>query len=98
MTSVDVLLTEPGRGTRPAGWIDFYVLPLLGENQFVCTPPAIVSFAEARAISVDLSQDVHRGSVGRYTWRKSPWWRSGLFRGLRRLWPRRPCLLLLPGF
>jgi hypothetical protein len=66
------------------GWIDFYVLPIGQESDVACTPPSIVSFAEAQAISIELSQDVAQGRVGRYEWRKSSWWQSGLFRWLRR--------------
>jgi hypothetical protein len=86
MASVELLLTESGSERRRVGWIDFYVLPARNENDFVCTPSAIVSFAEAQAISVELSQDVGQGRVGPYEWRKTRWWQSRLFRWLR--WPR----------
>ena len=82
--SVDLLLTESGGVRTPVGWIDFYVLPSRKDSDAVCTPPSIVSFAEAQAISIELSQDVAQGRVGRYEWRKSRWWQSGLFRWLRR--------------
>ena len=83
MASVELLLTEPGRERTRVGWIDFYVLPARSENDLVCTPSGIVSFAEAQAISVELSQDVAHGRVGRYEWRRSRWWQSGPFRWLR---------------
>jgi len=76
MTSVDLLLTEPGRLTMPVGRIDFYALPVQKEDDFVTVPPAIVSFAEAQAVSVELYQDVAHGRVGRYEWRKSSWCRA----------------------
>src|SRR5262249_10189290 len=88
MTTVDLLLTEPGGFKAPVGWIDFYALPIRKEGDFACTPPAIVSLAEAQAVSVELYQQVAHGRVGRYEWRKRNWWQAGLFRWLRGLTTR----------
>jgi hypothetical protein len=70
MTSVDLLTTEPGRLTTPVGRIDFYAIPIQKGDDFSCTPPNIVSFADAQAVSVELSRQT-QGKVGRYEWRKS---------------------------
>ena len=85
MTSIELLLTEACSLTFKVSRIDFYALPIQNEDGFVSVPLAIVSFAEAQRISVELSQDVAHGRVGPYEWRKSSWWQSGLFRWLR--WP-----------
>jgi hypothetical protein len=71
MISIELLRTEPGRLTTPVGRIDFYALPVQKEDDFVSVPPAILSFADAHAISVELSQQAVRGRVGRYEWRKT---------------------------
>lgn len=70
MTSVELLLTEPGRLKSAVGRIDFYALPVQKTDDFVTFPPAIVSFDEARAVSVGLSQQAVQGRIGRYDWRK----------------------------
>jgi len=70
MTSVDLFVTEPGRLTIQVGRIDFYALPIQKEDDFACTPPNIVSFADAQAVSVELAQQVVKGTIGRYTWRR----------------------------
>lgn len=69
MTSVELLRTEPGRLTIPVARIDFYTLPVQKEEDYVSVPPATVSFAEARAVSVQLSRHAVRGRIGRYDWR-----------------------------
>jgi hypothetical protein len=69
MTSIDLLVTEPGRLATPVGRIDFYALPVQKGHDFVCTPRDIVSFSEAQAVSVRLSQGGVVGGIGRYTWR-----------------------------
>jgi hypothetical protein len=66
MTSVDLPLTELGRLTTPVGRIDFYVLPVQKEGDFVAVPPAIISFAQAEAISVELAHGAVQGRIGRY--------------------------------
>ena len=71
MVSVDLLITEPGRLATPVGRIDFYAVPVQKEGDFVSVPPAILSFAQAEAISVQLAQQATQGKVGRYQWRKS---------------------------
>jgi hypothetical protein len=71
MTSVYLLFEEPGRLTIPVGRIDFYALPIQGNDDFYCTPWTIVSFNEALAISVKLSQGADAGSIGRYVWRRT---------------------------
>lgn len=71
MVSIDLLLTEPGRLSRPVGRIDFYVLPVQKEDDYVSVPPAMVSFAEVQAVSGDLSRQAVQGRVGRYDWRRS---------------------------
>jgi hypothetical protein len=71
MTSVDLLITEPGRLMTPVGRIDFYALPIQKDDDFTCTPSNIVSFADAQAVSIELAQQAVKGSVGRYTWRKN---------------------------
>jgi hypothetical protein len=82
MTSVDLLL----QGER-IGWIDFHTLPVRTPADFSCTPPVLVTFTQAQTIALELYQQVAQGRVGHYEWRKSPWWRSGLFRWLRRSVP-----------
>ena len=71
MTSVDLLTTEIGRLTTQVGRIDFYAVPIQKSDDFTTVPPAIVSFDEAYAISVELSQQTAQGRIGRYEWRKS---------------------------
>jgi hypothetical protein len=71
MTSVYLLITKLGRLTTPVGRIDFYALPLRNEHDFVTVPSAIVSFAEAQTVSVELSRQAVQGRVGRYDWRKT---------------------------
>jgi hypothetical protein len=71
MVSVDVLLTEVGRLAVPVARIDFYALPVQKVDDFVSVPPALISFADAQTISVALSQQILRGTVGQYDWRKS---------------------------
>jgi hypothetical protein len=71
MTSVDLLLTEVGRLTTQVGRLDFYNLPVQKEDDFLCVPRNIVSFADARAISVELCRQNVQGKIGRYEWRKS---------------------------
>ena len=71
MTSVELLVTEIGRLTTQVGRIDLYALPVQKEDDFSCVPRNIASFAEAQAISVELSRGSVRGKVGRYGWRKS---------------------------
>jgi hypothetical protein len=70
-TSVDLLLTEVGRLTIEVGRIDFLALPIRKQDDFSCIPPSIVSLADARAISLELAQQVGKGRIGRYEWRKS---------------------------
>ena len=72
MTSVDLFITEPGRLTTQVGRVDFYALPVQKEGDFSCTPPSIVSFPDAQAISTELTRQVGKGKIGRYEWRKSP--------------------------
>jgi hypothetical protein len=71
MTSVELLVTEIGRLTTQVGRIDFYALPVKTEDNFTSVPRNIVSFAEAQAVSFDLSRGSIQGRVGRYDWRKS---------------------------
>ena len=71
MVSVDLLLTEPGRLAVPAARIDFYALPVQKADEFVSIPPAVISFADAQAISVEVSRQAVRGKVGRYDWTSS---------------------------
>jgi hypothetical protein len=71
MISVDLLLTEPGRLTVPVARIDFYALPVQKVDDFVSVPPAVISFADAQAISIALSRQILRGTVGQYEWRKT---------------------------
>jgi len=71
MVSVDLRLTEPGRLTVPVARIDFYALPVQKVDDFVSTPPAVISFEDAQAVSVALSRQVSHGKIGRYEWRKS---------------------------
>jgi hypothetical protein len=70
MVGVDLLITEPGRLATPVGRIDFYALPVQKEDDYVSVPPAIISFAQARAISIELAQQAVQGRVGRYEWRR----------------------------
>jgi hypothetical protein len=72
MTSVDLFITEPGRLTTQVGRVDFYALPVQKVADFSCTPPGIVSFTDAQAISAELTRQVEKGKMGRYEWRKSP--------------------------
>jgi hypothetical protein len=71
MTSVDLFITEPGRLTTPVGRVDFYALPIQKEGDFSCTPPSIVSFTDAQAISIDVTRQAVKGRIGRYEWRKT---------------------------
>jgi hypothetical protein len=71
MISIDLLLTEPGRLTVPVARIDFYALPVQSVDDFVSIPPATISFADAQAISIALSRQILRGTVGQYEWRLS---------------------------
>jgi hypothetical protein len=71
MVSVELLITEPGRLATPVGRIDFYAVPVQTESDFLSVPPAIISFAQAKAISVDLAQQTVQGRIGRYEWRKT---------------------------
>jgi hypothetical protein len=71
MTTIELLLTEPGSLTFKVGRIDFYALPIQKEDGFVSVPLAIVSFAEAQAVSVELSRSSVLGKIGPYVWRKT---------------------------
>lgn len=71
MISVELLATEIGRLTIPVGRIDFYKLPIQGPADFVCVAPKLVSFADVKKISIELSQQAFQGRIGRYRWRKS---------------------------
>ena len=71
MTSVDLFTTEPGRLATPVGRVDFYALPIQKEGDFACTPPNIVAYTDAQAISIDLTRQALRGRIGRYEWRKT---------------------------
>jgi hypothetical protein len=71
MTSIELLITEIGRLTTQVGRIDFYVVPVQSQGDFVSVPRNIVSFAEAQAVSLELSQGSIQGKVSRYEWRKS---------------------------
>jgi hypothetical protein len=68
MVSVELLITEPGRLATPVGRIDFYALPVKKADDYVSVPPAVLSFAEAQALSVELAQQAVQGRVGRYDW------------------------------
>jgi hypothetical protein len=70
MTTICLLLTEPGRLAVEVGHIHFYAAPLQKEDDFECAPRKIVSFADARAISIELAQEKDKGQIGRYGWRK----------------------------
>lgn len=85
MTSVNLLTTKPDQVTTPVGRIDFYALPIQKQDDFLCTPPGIISFDEAQTIAVELYQQVAQGRVGRYEWRRGRWWQSWLCGWLRRL-------------
>ncbi len=63
MTSVNLMITEPGRLATEVAWLDFYAVPIRQEYDFACVPRNAVSFADARKVSVDLA---HR--VGRQNW------------------------------
>jgi hypothetical protein len=73
MTTVVLLITEPGRLTMEVGRIDFYVVPVQKEDDFHCAPRNIVPFGDAKAISLQLAEStpVVQGKVGRYAWRKN---------------------------
>ncbi len=73
MTTVVLLITEPGRLTTEVGRIAFYGVPVQKEDDFHCTPRNIVSFRDAQAISLQLAESppVVQGRVGRYEWRAS---------------------------
>ncbi len=71
MISVDLLVTEVGRLTTQVGRIDFYAVPVQKEDDYMCVPRNIVSFADAQAIALELSRLNVQGIVGRYEWRKS---------------------------
>jgi hypothetical protein len=55
----------------PVARIDFYAVSVQKEDDYVSVPPAILSFAQAQAVSVELAQKVVQGRVGRYEWRKT---------------------------
>ena len=71
MTSVDLLSTQVGRLTIQVGRIDFYAVPIQKEGDYVTVPPGVVSFDEARAVSLELSRQITQGRIGRYEWRKT---------------------------
>jgi len=70
MTSVELLVAEIGRLTIPVGQIDFYNLPVQKPDDFVCVPPNLLCFADVQTISMELAQQILRGKIGRYKWRK----------------------------
>ena len=72
MITVTLLVNEPGRLRVEAGRVDFCALPVLKADEYQCSPPDLISFDDAKAISAELAKvpPIAQGRIGRYLWRK----------------------------
>jgi hypothetical protein len=70
VTSVALLVAEPGRLAIRIGRIDFYVLPIHRRGDFIAVPAGIVSFEDVQAISIKLSQSCNHGKESGCEWRR----------------------------
>ena len=70
MISIALLLTEPGRISLEVGHVDFYVVPVQKNDDFVCRPPGLLSLEDAKTVSTELVPQAVKGRIGRYDWRR----------------------------
>jgi hypothetical protein len=47
------------------------MLPVQKQDDFEVVPPSLVSFADVKAVSIELLRGDLQGRVGRYDWRRS---------------------------
>lgn len=55
-------------GSTGVKYIEFKVVPVERADEFRCIPDGLLSFEDARAISLELSKGRIRGSIERVRW------------------------------